>query len=110
MLPSGTNRAWAKPYARRKPIRHVTRVRHSGGAANEKDFALFMSPMVFTPSFLAVAVSSPNESVSENGVLASTVAFRFAASNLFAAAQAAAALRGCGRWAISATSTPVYSG
>src|SRR3954452_17837027 len=110
VLPSGTKCACANPYARRRPIRQLTRARHSGGPANENDLTLLMSAMVFTPSFFAVVVSSPNESVSENGVLFSTVACRFAASNLFAADQAAAALRGCGWWATSAASTPVYSG
>src|SRR3954470_1423840 len=105
MLPSGTKRTLARPYARRSPIRQVTRVRHSGGAAKENDLTLFRSAIVLTPSFRAVVVSRPIESVSENGVLLSTVACRLAASNRFAAAQAAAELRGSGWCAISATST-----
>jgi hypothetical protein len=69
-----------------------------------------MSPIVFTPSFVAVEVSIPKESLSEKGVIFNSVALRFAASNFCAAANVAAAVFGSGCFAMFATRMPVYSG
>ena len=68
--------------------------------------------MVFTPCCFAVAVSRPNESESENGVMLNTVAWRFADSNFFAAVQAHERQSVGSGWVgpISTTTTPVYSG
>src|SRR6266566_5880376 len=100
MLPSGTKRAWVRPYFVFRPGRQVIRVRHSGYPANENAFTFFMSGIVFTLSFFAVFVSRPNESVSEKGVIFSTVACRSPDSNFFAAAQVATAVAGSGCFAI----------
>jgi hypothetical protein len=74
------------------------------------DLTFFMSPIVFTFSFFAVDVSSPNESVSENGVMRRSVPPRSASTNVFAAEYVAAAVFGSGFFAMFATSTPSYSG